>query len=153
MHTDRYTKFALTVIAASLVWQCALTLGASVHAQQSSRSRFNQITDAAKPVVIVGWGEMNERGEVVTIYTKTTSRGVVTDPVAAVRLPYTSASPLPVGVEGAVRISTTERSPIAVALTQVSRAPGASWDPVATKVEPADTRKTPGDAPPSPFQR
>ena len=145
MQMDRYTKFVLTVIAACLVWQCALTLGASVHAQQVSRSQLNQMTEAAKPVVIVGWGEMNERGEVVTIYTKRTVGGLVTDPVASVRLPYSAASPLPVGVEGAVRVTATASAPFPVALTQVSRAPGASWDPVATKVELADTRKTPGD--------
>ncbi len=144
MQTDRYTKFVLTVIAACLLWQGALTLSTAVSAQQS-QAPARLITDVARPVVIVGWGEMNERGEVMTVYTKTTPHGLVTDPIASVRLPYTAASPLPVGVEGKVRLDATAASPVAVALTEVHRTAGASWDPVATKVEPADTRRTPGD--------
>jgi hypothetical protein len=142
MQTDRYTKSMLTIIAGCLVWQCAMAAGRVVHAQAVSQATLTQMTEAAKPVVIVGWGEMNEKGEVVNVYTKRTQRGIVTDPIASVRLPE---SPLPVTVNGAVQLASSATRPIPVAITQISNTSGAAWDPIATKEGPAGTRKTPGE--------
>lgn len=144
MRTDRYTKVVLTVIAACLVWQCAMAAGRVVEAQQS-QATITQMTDAAKPVIVVGWGEMNERGEVVNIYTRRTPRGIVTDPVASVRLPYTVDSPLPVGVAGNVPVVPGANRPFDVSLAQVQRSRAGGWDPVVVKVEPAGTSRTPGE--------
>ena len=141
MHTDRYTKVVLTIIAACLLWQSAMTAGRAVQAQALSQTTLARMTDTAKPVIVVGWGELNDKGEVVTVYTKRTPRGIVTDPVASVR----PESPLPVTVNGPVQVVSPAARPLSVALTQIDRAAGSAWDPIATKEEPAGTRKTPGE--------
>lgn len=142
MHTDRYTKVLLTVIAACLLWQSAMTAERAVQAQALSQATVTQMTATAKPVIIVGWGELNDKGEVVNVYTKRTPRGIVTDPIASVRL---QESPLPVTVSGAVQVASTAARPVSVAITQIDHAAGSAWDPIATKVEPAGTRKEPGE--------
>jgi hypothetical protein len=57
MRPDVYLKAVLTVIAACLVWLCAMSTGRPLSAQQT------QVLDAApQPVVIVGWGTLDAQG-------------------------------------------------------------------------------------------
>src|SRR5215204_5391943 len=105
MKPDAYTKAVLTVIAACLVWLCVMNVGRPLSAQQPM-----QLTGTTpQPVVIVGWGTLDERGR--TTVTMVQDRGgrrsdsslpvkLVAVPAGPldVRLPYTDQLPMPVGV-------------------------------------------------------
>ena len=143
MTVDRYTKTVLTVIAACLLWQCLMAAGVGVHAQQLMKPNANLVPDFAKPVVIVGWGEMGPAGEMVRLSMKRTANGFVTDPTLPVKLPYTADAPMPVDVKAPVAVASNPASPIAVGITEIKRG-GGDWEPISAKVEPEPTRKTPG---------
>ena len=143
MKSDAYTKAVLTIIAASLVWLCAMNTGRPLSAQQTVG--FGGVTP--QPVFIVGWGTIDEKG--MASVTMVQDRGVRrSDPnvpvklVAVpagpldVRLPYTDQSPLP------VRLDYTDKSPMPVGVTRIK--PAAEWEPIRSAAEPEPTRSKPG---------
>ena len=128
MIVDRYTKAVLTVIAASLLWLCALQAGRPVEAQQKPPE---VAPGPPQPIVIVGWGTMDAEGRITLIRTP---RGITDSnlPVKVtalppgpvdVRLPYSDVQPLPVGV------------------SQVK--PVGPWEPLRVSVEDAPVRTRP----------
>ena len=58
MRPDAYTKSVLTVIAGCLLWLCAMQTGRPLAAQQT----LTLEKVAPQPVVIVGWGTLDEAG-------------------------------------------------------------------------------------------
>jgi hypothetical protein len=138
---DRYTKMVLTIIAACLVWLCATNAGRSVQAQ--SLTPMGSLPGGVQPVVIVGWGSMDQQGKVSLRFV--TDNGVRrTDATLAVRadtalpvkLPYSADDPLPTRLD-------TQGNPLSVSITAIRRGDGL-WDPIRTQVEPANTRDKPG---------
>jgi len=138
---DRYTKAVLTVIAACLLWLCAMAGARPAQAQAPAPA---PAATGAQAVVIVGYGTMDHEGRVALrwISDKGALRtdGVLPvrpDAPVAVTLPYSSESPLPTRV-----VSITD-SPLPVAITGIRRNDGA-WDPIRTQVEPDPVRGRPG---------
>jgi hypothetical protein len=141
MMVDRYTKMVLTVIAGCLLWICATTFAGPAHAQSQATS----LPGGAQPVVVVGYGSVDQDGK-ISVRTISTSRTAFhTDPVVSVRaeqalpvkLPYTPQDPLP------THVMTNAANPLAVTVTAVQRS-GPSWDPIRTQVEPEGARARPG---------
>ena len=98
---DRYTKLMLTIIAACLVWLCAMTVGRPAQAQQLTAMPA-ALPGGAQPVVIVGWGTMDMTGRIALqlMGSGNAARTDATVPVRAdrplsVTLPYTPANPIP----------------------------------------------------------
>ena len=129
MIVDRYTKAVLTVIAAGLMWLCALHAGWPVQAQQRPPE---VAAGPPQPVVIVGWGTIDMDGHVALVRT---SRGV-TDANLPVKV--TALPPGPVDV----RLPYSEAQPLPIGVTQVK--PAGVWEPVRVSVEDAPVRTRPG---------
>jgi hypothetical protein len=143
MVVDRYTKAVLTVIAACLIWLCAMTTGRPAQAQQLTA--VTSLPGGAQPVVIVGWGSMDMEGRVALQLATGGAGPTHTDatlPVRAdralpVKLPYTPADPLP------AKLTSTHDNPLSVEIAAI-RKNSAGWEPIRTEVEPAATRDKPG---------
>jgi hypothetical protein len=139
MVVDRYTKMVLTVIAGCLLWICAMTFAGPAHAQSPS------LLGGAQPVIVVGWGSLDQDGKISLRTISTSQTDYHTDPVLSVRaeqalpvkLPYTLQDPLP------THVMTTAVDPLPVAVTAVHRS-GPNWDPIRTQVEPEGARVRPG---------
>ena len=143
LKTDRYTKLMLTIIAACLVWLCAMNVGRPAQAQQLTAMPA-ALPGGAQPVVIVGWGTMDMTGRIALqlMGNGNAARTDATVPVRAdhplsVTLPYTPDAPLP------TRLSATHDNPVPVEIAAV-RKNGKGWEPIRTEVEPAPTRDKPG---------
>ena len=139
---DRYTKAVLTVIAGCLLWICALTVGRPALAQQLTR--VDPVPAGVQPVVIVGWGTLDQNGKVAL--QMVTEGGVRrTDATLAVRadsplpvtLPYTPEAPL------SVRLGVQQGSPMPVSIKSVEKGSG-PWDPIRADVESGPVRPRPG---------
>lgn len=135
MTVDRYTRGVLTVIAACLLWLCALCAPGSVLAQQTSR-QTGPWSQQVQPVVIVGIGDMDADGAVTVRFPITRGRKQWTDPTVPVHLPYTPANPLP------AQLGYTSASPLPVEINGVKKT--TEWEPIRTKVEPEPGRAKPG---------
>ena len=133
MIVDRYTKAVLTVIAACLVWICAMW-APSAHAQQASRET-GQWSQQAQPVIVVGTGAMDSRGRVVVHFT-TRDREQWTDPTVPVALPYSAADPLP------AHLTYSSTAPLPVEINGVKKT--TDWEPIRAKVEPEPGHARPG---------
>jgi hypothetical protein len=140
---DRYTKAVLTVIAGCLLWQCAMSLGRPVEAQRLAAAPPHMLPGQAQPVVIVGWGEMSPKGEVMLSLKRQADGTQVTDPALPVRLPYSPGSPLPVSVESPIKLAYTREAPLAVGVTAIKRT--ADWDSIDTNVLPGPRTTRPGE--------
>jgi len=146
MIVDRYTKAVLTVIAACLLWICAMGAPGAAHAQQRTREA-GPWSDRVQPVVIVGTGTLDAQGKVVINFTQ---QGSVqrTDPTLPVQLPYSAAKPLPVSLPYTAsspmpsQLFYTAASPLPVEITAVKKT--GEWEPLRAHVEDAPTKKTPG---------
>jgi hypothetical protein len=137
MAVDRYTKGVLTVIAASLLWLCAMTLGLPLSAQQFGQPTAQMINRVpAQPVVIVGWGTMDPQGQVALSLVKDANGVVHTDTDLAVRLRQNA--PIPVS------LSYTVQQPLPVGITGVKA--GTDWEPIRVKAEPQPPEPMPGPA-------
>jgi hypothetical protein len=131
MNVDRYTKAVLTVIAGCLLWMCVMGAGPGLQAQRE-RDRDGEVASydlkgiptAAQPVILVGTGTMDRRGNVEVFYNRRTTR---TDPTLAVRLPYSPSNPM------AVEISAVKKT--------------GPWEPLRTDVEDVPLRPNPGPRP------
>ena len=139
MRPDAYTKAVLTVIAACLLWLCAMSTGWPVLAQQP------QLLDGApQPVVIVGWGTLDAQGRssVAMVQEGGTRRS---DPNLPVNLVAVPAGPLDVRLPRGpvdVRLSYTDHTPLPVGVTRIK--PFAEWEPIRSAAEPEPTRPRPG---------
>jgi hypothetical protein len=134
---DRYTKAVLTVIAACLVWLCAMTAGRPVSAQA------NAVPQTVQPVILVGTGTVDRDGRVEIVYKRDTRRTDPTVPVSAaqslpVTLPYTAADPMP------ARVISSEKEPLAIEIASVRKSRNGAWEPLRAAVEDAALRPRPG---------
>ena len=143
MQIDRYTKLMLTIIAACLVWLCAMNVGRPAQAQQLTAMPA-ALPGGAQPVVIVGWGTMDMTGRIALqlMGSGNAARTDATVPVRAdrplsVTLPYTPADPLP------TKLSSTHDNPLPIEIAAI-RKNAKGWEPIRTEVEPAPTRDKPG---------
>ena len=130
MPTDRYTKLVLTVIAVCLVWLCAAATGTPAIAQSVFAGARPQ------PVVIVGWGTIDARGDAAV--TMITDRAGMrrSDPNIPIRLVEVPPSPIPVHLEY------SDARPLPVGVTSIKRT--GAWEPIRSEVEPEPTRPRPG---------
>src|SRR5262245_60904149 len=134
MRPDAYTKAVLTVIAACLVWLCAMNTGRALSAQQA------QFLDGApQPVVIVGWGTVDAQGRtsMAMVQEGGTRRS---DPNLPVKLVAVPAGPLDVRLPRGpvdVRLSYTDQAPMPVGITRIK--PAAEWEPIRSAAEPEPT--------------
>jgi len=131
MRPDAYTKAVLTVIAACLLWLCALSAGLPLSAQ----STMFLSNVSPQPVVIVGSGTIDDQGHVAIAMIRDRA-GQHSDPNVPVKLAAVPAGPLD------VRLSYTEKEPMPVGLTRVK--PAAEWEPIRSAAEPEPTRPKPG---------
>jgi hypothetical protein len=129
MRPDPYTKAVLTVIAGCLLWLCAMQTGRPLAAQQA----LTLEKAAPQPVVIVGWGTLDEQGRVSIERDRTGRR---TDPNLPVKLVSVPAAPID------VRLNYTDKEPMPVGVTRIK--PVGEWEPVRSAAEPEPTRPKPG---------
>ncbi len=129
MAVDRYTKTLLTVIAACLIWLCAVGMPGTVQAQQ--QVAFQNSTGAAVPVVIVGTGSITRGGALSVNF-----HGDRSDPTVPVALPYTPDHPLP------TQLPYTDLQPLPMEIAAVRH--GALWEPLRVTVDDAPYRAKPG---------
>ena len=130
MRLDLYTKTVLTVIAGCLLWLCAMQTGRPLAAQQAPT-----LEKAPQPVVIVGWGTLDEQGR-VAVTMQQTRTGRRSDPNLPVTLMSVPAAPID------VRLSYTDKEPMPVGLTKIK--PVGEWEPIRSAAEPEPTRPKPG---------
>ena len=131
MRPDPYTKTVLTVIAGCLLWLCAMQTGRPLAAQQAPTLE----KAAPQPVVIVGWGTLDEQGR-VAVTMQQTRTGRRSDPNLPVTLMSVPAAPID------VRLSYTDKEPMPVGLTKIR--PVGEWEPIRSAAEPEPTRPRPG---------
>jgi len=129
MRPDPYTKAVLTVIAGCLLWLCAMQTGRPLAAQQA----LTLEKAAPQPVVIVGWGTLDEQGRISIERDRTGRR---TDPNLPVKLVSVPAAPIE------VRLNYTDKEPMPVGVTRIK--PVGEWEPVRSAAEPEPTRPKPG---------
>jgi hypothetical protein len=130
MAADRYVKMVLTVIAASLLWLCAIGVGRPVQAQQGPA-----LTDGRpQPVVIVGWGTVDAQGR-VTLTMGGDRRNPTTDPNIPVNI---VALPAPIEVQ----LEYTESRPLPVGISSIKQT--GPWDPIRSSVDEEPVRSRPG---------
>jgi hypothetical protein len=129
MRPDPYTKAVLTVIAGCLLWLCAMQTGRPLAAQQA----LTLEKAAPQPVVIVGWGTLDEQGRISIERDRTGRR---TDPNLPVKLVSVPAAPID------VRLNYTDKEPMPVGVTRIK--PVGEWEPVRSAAEPEPTRPKPG---------
>src|SRR5256885_6205488 len=95
MHADRYTRIILTIIAAALLYLCALASGDPAHAQGGPIGSLSFGKVSAQPVVVVGWGTVRRDGEVIiTTRQDPATRQFQTDPVMPVKIQDVPEQPI-----------------------------------------------------------
>jgi len=121
VQVDRYTKIVLTVIAACLVWLCAMNTGRPVQARQLTAMPAT-LPGGVQPVVVVGWGSMDMTGRIALNLigpegnTRTdTTLSVRADRPLHVDLPYTPDNPLP------ARVTSTHDNPLPIEIAAFGR--------------------------------
>ena len=140
MRPDAYTKAVLTVIAGCLLWLCAMQSGRPLAAQQPQQpQRPLLLAEAARaqPVVVVGWGTIDEQGR-ASVTMMQDRAGRRSDPNIPVKLTSVTAGPLD------VRLEYNDKRPLPVGLTRIKPAPDTAWEPVRTAAEPDPPRSRPG---------
>jgi hypothetical protein len=137
MKPDTYIKAVLTVIAGSLLWLCAMNTGRPLAAQQPL-----QYGGTAQPVIIVGWGTMDDTGRATVTMDRTGRRSDPNLPVKLVSQPVEvkviSGPTAPVDV----RLHYTDLAPLPVGVTRIK--PVGDWEPIRQTAEPEPTRPRPG---------
>lgn len=131
MPNDTYTKAVLTVIAACLVWLCAMHTGRPLEAQQRGAA-----PGGAQPVVIVGWGSIDGQGRLLSTDPNVPVRIVSTPPNMGVRVTGMPVEPVD------VRLDYADTRPLPVGITKI--APVGPWEPVRTRMESEPGRTKPG---------
>jgi hypothetical protein len=138
MKPDTYTKVVLTVIAGCLLWLCAMNTGRPLGAQQNLQLGAG----TAQPVVIVGWGTIDDKGTASVTMDRTGRRS---DPNLLVKLVSQPVDVKLVGVPAApidVRLNYTDLAPLPVGVTRIK--PAGDWEPIRQRAEPEPTRPRPG---------
>jgi len=138
MKSHAYTNVVLTVIAACLLWLCAMNTGRPLAAQQTLQ--LGGIT--AQPVVLVGWGTMDDSGRASVTMDRTGRRS---DPNLPVKLVSQPVDVKLVSVPAApidVRLNYTDLAPLPVGVTRIK--PAGDWEPIRQRAEPEPTRPRPG---------
>jgi hypothetical protein len=135
MPTDRYTRAVLTIIAACLLWLCGMTAGLPLTAQPRTPPLSG---DRAQPVVIVGWGTLDSEGRISLTTSGAGGRNPTTDPNIPVKVVGYPMPPAPIEV----RLGYTDAAPMPVGISRIS--PAGDWEPVRTRVEPEPVRPRPG---------
>jgi hypothetical protein len=132
MKVDWYTKMVLTVIAASLVWLCLKSSGATVSAQAQPQL-WSPLP--AQPVVVVGWGRLNPAapGGIELDWA---------DPQRRLSEPSVSVRPSLDPRYDPLRVRLDAQAPISVSLDAVRRGP--AWDPLRTQIERDAPQRVPG---------
>ena len=131
MKPDPYTKTVLTVIAGCLLWLCAMQMGRPLAAQQA----LTLEKAAPQPVIVVGWGTLDEQGR-VSVTMQQTRSGRRSDPNLPVALISVPAAPID------VRLGYTDKEPLPVGVTRIK--PVGEWEPIRSAAEPEPTRPRPG---------
>ena len=131
MRPDAYTKAVLTVIAACLLWLCAMSTGRPLSAQQPMQLTGTTV----QPVVVVGWGSFDEHGR-ASVTMVDSRNGRQSDPNLPIRVVRMPPGPLD------VRLPYTDQAPIPVGITRIK--PAAEWEPIRNAAEPEPTRPKPG---------
>jgi hypothetical protein len=131
MKPDAYTKAILTVIAGCLLWLCAMQAGGPLAAQQTLPLE----KAAPQPVVIVGWGTLDEEGR-ISVAMAQDRAGRRSDPNLPVKLVSVPAAPID------VRLDYTDKDPMPVGVTRIK--PVGEWEPIRSAAEPEPTRPKPG---------
>jgi hypothetical protein len=139
MRVDVYTKAMLTIIAAALLYLCAMSSGEGVFAQAASAGHMSLGKNAPQPVVVVGWGTVRASdGEIVLTTRQDAGTGVVhTDPAMPVAIQDAPDHPL------SVKFAVSPEHPLPVGITAIK--PWADWEPIRTRVEAAPTQRRPGE--------
>jgi hypothetical protein len=132
MRPDAYTRTVLTVIAGCLLWLCALQTGRPLAAQQT----LTLEKVAPQPVVIVGWGTLDEQGKVSVAMERDRAAVRRSDPNLPVKLVSVPAAPID------VRLNYTDKEPMPVGVTRIK--PVGEWEPIRSAAEPEPTRPKPG---------
>jgi len=127
MSIDTYTKMMLTVIAGCLLWLCASGGGRPVQAQQAPAL----VDGRPQPVVIVGWGTVDVQGR-VTVAMAADRRTDPNIPVSVIQ----SVTPLD------VRLEYSEARPLPVGISQIKQT--GEWEPIRSSVEEEPVRPRPG---------
>ena len=127
-----YTKAVLTVIAGCLLYLCAISVHSPVSAQ---RPGLQLPGPSPQPVVIVGWGTLDEQGR-ATITMQDTRAGRRSDPYIPTTLAGVTAPPID------VKLHYTDQFPLPVGLTRVK--PAGEWEPIRSATEPDQGRPRPG---------
>jgi hypothetical protein len=130
MRTDLYTKLVLSVIAACLLWLCAISSGQPLQAQPVQYSPL-----PAQPVVVVGWGRLNPSapGGVEIAWSDQGRR--ISEPAVPIRpAADPKLDPLRVRVE--------LRTPLPVSVESVKKS--GPWDAIRTAAEPDPGSRVPG---------
>ena len=146
MHVDRYTKCVLTVIAACLLWICAMGSGLPLSAQPRSRTFPNA---NVQPVILVGTGTLDQAGTVTVNFVAQNGSRMATDPTVPVALPYSAAKPLAVSLPYSAsapipaQLSYSPGAPLPVEIASVKKT--GEWEPLRASVEDAPTRRQPGN--------
>ena len=146
MNVDRYTKAVLTVIAACLLWICAMGSGPSLAAQSAAIERIRHAS--IQPVFIVGTGSVDQEGTVTVNFVRNHDGPPRTDPTLPILLPYTATKPLPVSLPyTAVNpmpsvVLNPGDVPVPMEIMGVRKPAG--WDPLRVHVEEAPAKPKPG---------
>lgn len=135
MRIDMYTRVILTVIAACLVWLCALGMGWPVQAQQRTPPLAS---DRAQPVVIVGWGTLDGEGRVSLTMNADRSKPM-TDPNLPVKV---VGYPMPTAPLDVRLLEYSEAHQLPVGISSIKRT--GEWEPIRSSVEPEAVRGRPG---------
>jgi len=131
MRPDAYTKAVLTVIAACLVWLCAMSTGRPLSAQQPMQLGGTTV----QPVVLVGWGTFDEHGR-ASVTMIEGRNGRQSDPNLPIKVVAMPPGPL------RVAMPYSDQSPLPVGITRIK--PAAEWEPIRNAAEPEPTRSKPG---------
>jgi hypothetical protein len=130
MHTDTYTKAVLTLIAACLLWLCAMSAGQPLKAQPPQYSSL-----PAQPVVVVGWGRLNPGvpGGIEIAWF---------DPVRKISEPAVPIRPATDPKFEPLRVRVESLAPLPVSLESVKKS--GPWDALRTAPEPDAGSPAPG---------
>ncbi len=132
MHTDTYTKAVLTIIAACLLWICALSAGQPLKAQPVQYSPL-----PAQPVVVVGWGRLNPGAPGGIEIAWSDSGRKISESAVPIR-PATDLNVDP------LRVRMEMPTPLSVSIDGVRKPRTGAWDALRTAAEPDPGSRVPG---------
>lgn len=132
MRTDTYTKVVLTIIAACLLWLCAMSAGQPLKAQPLQYSAL-----PAQPVVVVGWGRLNPGapGGIEIAWS---------DPGRKISEASVQVRPATDPKFDPLRVRVEMPTPLPVSIDAIRKSRAGAWDAVRTAAEPDTGSRVPG---------